>query len=119
MRLCAIAYMLSRMHTAALVRTAREGANLTQSELASRAGMAQSVIARMEQPGANPTLRSIQRALSAAGCELNVVPLRPSMIDEAQLRERLRLTPAERLRLFQASHHNVLRLVDRARRVDR
>jgi hypothetical protein len=38
-------------------------------------------------------------------------------VDETQLHERLRLTPAERLAAFEASQRNLIRLARGARRV--
>jgi hypothetical protein len=38
-------------------------------------------------------------------------------VDETQLRERLQLTPAERLAAFEASQRNLVTLTRRARRV--
>jgi hypothetical protein len=40
-------------------------------------------------------------------------------VDESQIRERLRLTPAERLRLFASSQRNLVALTAKARRVPR
>jgi transcriptional regulator with XRE-family HTH domain len=98
-----------------MLRDARRGAGLTQQQLAARAGMAQSTIARLERPGANPTVGVLERALRAAGASLAAAPLPP--VDESQLLERLRLTPAERLAVFQSSHRNLRRLTGNARRV--
>lgn len=100
-----------------LLREARRAAGLTQAALAERAGLTQSAVARMEQPGANPTVAVLERALRAAGVTLGAVPL--AQVDETQIIERLRLTPEERLRTFQRSQANLRRLVSGARRVGR
>lgn len=99
-----------------LLRTARREAGLTQTELASRAGMPQSTIARLERPGANPTVAVLARALHAAGATLATAPV--AEVDETQLTDRLRLSPAERLRAFETSHRNLRRLTSRSRRVE-
>jgi predicted transcriptional regulator len=43
-----------------LIREARAEAGLTQSELAERAGTTQAAVARLERPGANPRLDTLQ-----------------------------------------------------------
>lgn len=100
-----------------MLREARRAAGLTQAALAERAGLTQSVVARMERPGSNPTVAVLERALHAAGVTLDAVPL--EQVDETQIIERLRLTPEERLRTFQRSQANLRRLVTGARRVGR
>ncbi len=81
-----------------ILKDAREKAGLTQAELARRVGVTQGAIAQLERPGANPTLRTLERALAATGygLELRLAP-RKSAVDETLLREALRLTPAERI----------------------
>jgi transcriptional regulator with XRE-family HTH domain len=106
---------MTDMSASQLIRTARREAGLTQADLACRAGMPQSTIARLERPGANPTIAVLERALQAAGASLRLAPI--STVDESQLAERLALSPAERLAAFQASHRNLRRLVGGARRV--
>ena len=104
--------------TATLVRAARRHAGLTQRELAERAGTTQSVIARLETPGANPRVATLERVLHAAGRRLEVGEASHDL-DEDQLRERLALTPGERLRRFQESQRNLQQLRRRAHRVRR
>jgi transcriptional regulator with XRE-family HTH domain len=103
-----------------MLRGARTAAGLTQAEVARRMGTSQSVIARLERPGANPRYATLDRALRATGHRLEArAPEHVGSVDESQLRERLRLTPAERLAAFQASHSALARLRRTARRVDR
>ena len=102
---------------ATLLREARRTAGLTQAALAERAGLTQSVVARVERPGSNPTVAVLERALRAAGATLGAVPL--AQVDETQIVERLRLTPEERLRTFQRSQAHLRRVVTGARRVGR
>jgi transcriptional regulator with XRE-family HTH domain len=113
--------MLSPMTPAALVRQARESAGLTQAELAERLGTTQPVVARLERRNSNPTWMTLVRALNATGHDLKLAPRRPSTVplDIAQLRERLRLTPAERLQAFEESRRNIGRLQAKARRLPR
>jgi len=105
-----------------LLRAARRESGLTQAQLAWRAGTTQPVVARIERAGADPRTSTLERLLRAAGRELATRPLPPassSGLDEAQIRERLRLAPAERLATFQASQRNLERLRAGARRVSR
>lgn len=102
-----------------VLRTARQAAGLTQTELAERLGKSQASIAALERPGANPTLRSLQEAMHATGHRLTLqaVPVRPS-VDETLIASNLRRSPAERLRSFESTHNSLVRLQARARRVD-
>jgi transcriptional regulator with XRE-family HTH domain len=91
---------------------------MTQAELAARAGLTQPAIARLERGSANPTIATLDNVIAAAGHQLilGAEPLRVSF-DEGQLRERLAMTPAERLANFSASSRNLGELRRRARRV--
>jgi transcriptional regulator with XRE-family HTH domain len=85
--------------SATLLRTARLQAGLTQAELARRLGVTQAAVAKLERPGANPTVNSLDDALWATGhrLALNASPRR-SGVDESLIRQHLELSPAERLR---------------------
>jgi transcriptional regulator with XRE-family HTH domain len=98
-----------------LLRTARLDARLTQSQLAARLGITQPAVARLERAGANPTVATLDKALRAIGRRLTSEPA-PAEVDETQIAERLRLTPAERLAVFATSQRNLARLVAGARR---
>lgn len=86
--------------TAALVRDARSRADLSQRELARRAGTAQSVVARVELGQTSPTWETLTRILGAAGFDLDanltVCPVVGSLMldDVARI---LSLTPEQRL----------------------
>lgn len=99
-----------------LLREARRRAGLTQAGLAERAGLTESVVARMERPGSNPTVAVLERALNAARATLDAVPI--GEVDETQIVENLRLTPHERLDLMQRSARNLDEFLAGARRVD-
>ena len=92
------------MEADALIRAARAEAKLTQAQLARRLGTSQPAIVKLERPGANPTVRTLDRVLRATGHHLELsAPTSSPGVDESQLRERLRLTPAQRLAAFRAS----------------
>jgi transcriptional regulator with XRE-family HTH domain len=81
-----------------LIKEARQRSRLSQRQLARAAGTSQSIVARYETGDVLPSLAQLQRLLEAAGFELKV-ELREieSGLDSEQLRNNLRLTPAERL----------------------
>jgi uncharacterized protein len=96
---------------AALLRSVRLSAGLTQDALARRAGTSQSAVARYESGASTPSLTTLERLLAAAGQEL-VIGLRtldhrfPGPVGrkleghEAQLRRILRRHGASRPRIF-------------------
>jgi len=92
---------------------------MTQAELAARAGLTQSAVARLERGGSNPTVATLDNVIAATGQRLILAaePARASF-DERQLVERLAMTPAERLANFTASSRNLDATVRRARRAN-
>jgi transcriptional regulator with XRE-family HTH domain len=82
-----------------LVSDARRRAGLTQADLARRLAVTQAAVAQLEQPGSNPRIATLERALRAAGAEL-VIGARPhrSSVDESLIRQQLALAPIQRLR---------------------
>jgi transcriptional regulator with XRE-family HTH domain len=105
------------MDVATLVRQSRLAAGLTQAELAARMGTTQSAVARLEAPGSNPRVGTLDAALRATGHQLETT-MRPvkQHVDEAQIAERLKLTPAQRLKLFEVSYANTRRFLEKAGR---
>ena len=86
------------MSPATLVRNARRAAGLTQAELARRLGVAQPVIARLENRSTNPTVETLDRALRATGHRLTLASTpAPASVDESLIRKHLELTPAQRV----------------------
>jgi transcriptional regulator with XRE-family HTH domain len=101
---------------ATIVKQARREAGLTQAGLARRLGTSQAAVAKLERPGANPTIRTLERVMGAAGMRLEVRPVaQRSSVDETLIASYLRLTPAERLSAFQSSHESVAGLRAAAR----
>lgn len=98
-----------------LLRDARLKAGLTQAELARRLGTSQSVVARLEAPGANPKLETLRRAVAATGHALQIGLAPASGVDETMIAANLRLAPGQRLARFADAYRSVAGLVGRAR----
>lgn len=64
--------IVPRMDVAALVRSARNHAGISQRELAARCGTSQSAIARYEAGRVRPSLATLERLVSACGQRLEV-----------------------------------------------
>ena len=86
------------MDPGGLIRDARMMAGFTQAELAERLGVTQSAIAKLERPGANPTVATLDRVLRATGHRLELLAPSWGEVDYAALRASLAKTPEERLR---------------------
>lgn len=84
--------------SSSLLKDARRQAGLTQAELARRMGISQAAVAKLERPGANPTVSTLDDALWATGhrLALDAEPLSRG-IDETLVFEQLRLSPTQRL----------------------
>jgi transcriptional regulator with XRE-family HTH domain len=103
-------------HTAAdLLRNARCRAGLTQRQLATRSGVAQPVIARLESGRSKPAFATVEKLLGACGMALDLHPVIGSEpgagVDRTLIREMLRLSPAERLRVAAGSANNLARFL--------
>jgi len=86
------------MEAATLLRRARTEAGLTQQQLASRLGLTQAALARLERPGANPTVATLERVLRATGRRLDMRLGRVEpRVDATLLREALGMEPGERI----------------------
>jgi transcriptional regulator with XRE-family HTH domain len=90
---------MSMPDPASLLKEARRRAGITQAELARRLGISQAAVAKLERPGANPTVGTLDNALWAAGHRLTLdAPARRPGVDESLIRQQLALSPAERIR---------------------
>ena len=99
---------VGRLTTAAIATSRLAASGLTQAEVALRLGRAQSTVAALERPGANPSVATLQEVLSALGyrLELTAAPDR-SGVDATLIERNLRLSPAERLAAFETAHDEV------------
>jgi transcriptional regulator with XRE-family HTH domain len=80
-----------------LLREARRRHGLSQARLAIRAGTTQSAISRIEQDRVSPTVETLAGLLNLLGEDLQLVAQeRDSGVDRTLIRERLKMTPAER-----------------------
>lgn len=96
------------MTAGAIIRRARLAEGLTQAQLARRLGITQPAIARLERAGDAVTIGTLQRALNAMNRTLELRSRqRPSSVDDGQVLEALRLTPAERLARFEKEYEHV------------
>jgi transcriptional regulator with XRE-family HTH domain len=104
------------MTAARLLRQARHRARLSQRELGRLAGIPQSTVARIELGTLSPRTDTFDRLLRAAGQTLSVEPLLGIGIDRTQIRELLRLTPEQRLRLAQGDARSLAAFDTQVRR---
>jgi transcriptional regulator with XRE-family HTH domain len=95
-----------------LIKQARQASALTQTELARRLDVSQSVVARLESPRSNPRFATLARAIAATGHDLAIrlTQLSGGPVDETMIAANLRLDPAARLRLFASAYRSVRKL---------
>jgi transcriptional regulator with XRE-family HTH domain len=98
---------------ATALREARRVANLTQRQLAQRAGVPQATVGRIEAGFTTPRVDTLETLLRAVGKELSV-STRPGIgVDRSQIRELLHLTPRQRLELAARDAAGIGRLLAR------
>lgn len=86
------------MNAGRLLRSARRRARLSQRQLAAAAGVPQATVGRIEAGSVSPRTDTLAALLGAAGAELAVAPRLGDGVDRSLIRDRLQLTPAERIR---------------------
>lgn len=102
---------------ALLIRDARRDAGLSQTSLAARMGVPQSVIARLERPGSNPTWNTVERALDACGKQISVQERpAPRSIDETLVAAHLRIPREHRIQAFEHAYADLRKLAVAAAR---
>ena len=87
------------MDAARVLRQARRRAGLTQRQLAERAGVPHSQIAKIESGVVVPRVDTLDRLLEACGEGLESRPRLGIGVDRTLARELLKLAPADRLRI--------------------
>jgi transcriptional regulator with XRE-family HTH domain len=97
------------------LREARQAAGISQRELAVRAGMPQSTVARIESGVVSPRLDTFERLLGLCGFRLALSMLGEG-IDRTVMRELIKLTPDQLLDLAAAEAHNLEELLASVRR---
>ena len=81
-----------------LLREARRRHGVSQARLAVRAGTTQSAISRIERDQVSPTVETMRSLLHLLDDDLELrVAQNDSRIDRSMIRERLKLTPSERI----------------------
>ena len=98
--------MIAAMTAKRLLRAARRRAGVSQRALGEAAGIPQSTVARIELGTLSPRIDTLERLLNAAGQSLTTERRLGVGIDRTQIRELLRLSPEQRLRLAEADARN-------------
>jgi transcriptional regulator with XRE-family HTH domain len=89
---------------------------MTQRSLAVRAGVPQSTVGRIETGAIEPRIDTLLRLLHASGHDLELGVRLGEGVDRAQIRERLALTPRQRIEELTSAAAAVRRLHGRARK---
>ena len=100
------------MDAARVLRQARRRAGLTQRELAARAGVAQSVVGRIESRGVIPRVDTLDRLLAAAGEGLESMPRPGRGLDRIGYAEHLRRSPRARVEEAARDARGLARLLE-------
>ena len=86
------------MEIARIIRSSRRRAGMSQRQLAAAAQVPQATVGRIEAGSVSPRADTVARLLEATGHELAAEPRLGVGIDRTLIRDRLRLTPAQRIR---------------------
>lgn len=87
------------MRSDRILKAARRRSGLTQRQLAVLSGLPQPTVARIESGAVSPRWDTLMRLLTATGFDIELRPQLGRGVDRSLIRDRLRLTPAERIRL--------------------
>jgi transcriptional regulator with XRE-family HTH domain len=105
------------MDAARVLRQARRRTGLTQRELAGKAGVPQSQVAKIESGAVVPRVDTLDRLLDACGEGLESLPRPGRGVDRTLFT--LDLPPAERARIAVESDRNMMEVMRRVRRATR
>ena len=100
----------------ALLQTARLEAGLSQRELAERAGVAQSEIARIEGGNREPSIPTLQKILAGAGLELRFRLAELDDHDRVLEARHARRSKSERTAVEERHRRNVSKFAANARK---
>lgn len=98
------------MDAARVLRQARRRAGLTQRELAGKAGVPQSQVAKIESGAIVPRVDTLDRLLEACGEGLESLPRPGRGVDRSLPRNLLALDPATRARVASDSNRNMMEI---------
>ncbi len=87
----------------ALVRLIRLGLSMTQRQLAKRAGMPQSTVARIEKGNIRPNEDTLRRIFAAMECDLAFIPMPRFESVEMLLRKRARRIAEKRVQYLEGT----------------
>jgi transcriptional regulator with XRE-family HTH domain len=104
------------MDASRVLRQARRRAGLTQRQLASKAGVPQPMIARIESGAVIPRVDTLDKLLEACGEGLESHPRPGRGLDRTGYVELLRKSPSDRLRQASSSAYGLARLREAAGR---
>ena len=88
-----------------MLRHHRRRAGLSQRALAEKAQVPQSTVARIESGAMDPKASTLRKLLRTCGADLESLPALGHGIDRTQIRERLKMTPDQRVQAGVASWH--------------
>lgn len=108
---CDNEFMIKRGAAAELVRRARRAAGLTQRALARHSKIPQPTIAAIETGHQDPRFETLLSLVESCGREVTTVPRPGEGVDRTQIRELLRLTPGQRLRIAAQDARGLERLL--------
>jgi transcriptional regulator with XRE-family HTH domain len=89
---------MTSMKGGELIRSARKRAGISQTELATRLGTKQPVIARWESLTRSPSFENVDRAVKACGLDVHHSIEERDLQEESLLAQWLQMTPKERLK---------------------
>lgn len=99
-----------------VLREARRRAGLSQRDVAKRADVPQSSIAKIESGVVIPRVDTLDRLLAVCGEALEAVRRKGEGVDRSVIRNLIRISPSERASIAVAEARNVDRLLAKAKR---